>query len=59
MSDIASRLFEFMEDEARSGSMDFGCVTPEYVYRIFGGQFSMEEIENGITEIKNQGFLGR
>ena len=32
--DIVVRLNEFMEKEARSYSMDFGCVTPEYVYRM-------------------------
>lgn len=25
-----------MENEARSGSMDFGCITPLYVYRAMG-----------------------
>ena len=36
MEEIVSRLREFLEDEARSGSMDFGCVTPEYVQRMLG-----------------------
>lgn len=30
---IKERLLEFMEIEAHSGSMDFGCITPLYVYR--------------------------
>lgn len=30
---IVSRLREFMDNEARSCSMDYGCVTPLYVYR--------------------------
>ncbi len=42
--DIASRLREFMENEAKSCSMDFGCITPEYVYRMWGGQVPLEEI---------------
>ena len=50
--DIVSRLREFLENEARSGSMDFGCVTPLYVYRMFGGQLSMEDIENGLEELR-------
>lgn len=29
--DIVARLKEFLENEARSCSMDFGCMTPEYV----------------------------
>lgn len=56
--DLISRLKEFMENEARSGSMDFGCITPLYVYRMFGGQYSMEDVENGLREIKNQGAFG-
>lgn len=46
-----------MEHEARSGSMDFGCVTPIYVYRMFGGQYSIEDIESGLMELKKQGFM--
>lgn len=42
--DIASRLREFMENEAKSCSMDFGCITPEYVYRMWGGSVPLEEI---------------
>lgn len=45
MDDIISHLKEFMENEARSCSMDFGCVTPEYVYMMWGGQVPFETIE--------------
>ena len=55
--DVVERLKELMENEARSCSMDFGCVTPVYVYRMWGGQFSMEEIENGLRELRKQGFM--
>ncbi len=53
--ELIDRLKEFIEDEARSGSMDFGCITPLYVYRMWGGQFSMEDIENGLAELRKQG----
>ena len=56
--DLINLLKEFMEDEARSGSMDFGCITPLYVYRMFGGQYSMDDIENGLAELRKQGFFG-
>ena len=56
--DIVSKLREFMEQEARSCSMDFECVTPLYAYRMFGGQFSMDEIENGFLDLKRQGAFG-
>ena len=42
---IAEKLRQFMENEARSCSMDFGRVTPEYVYRMWGGKVPFELIE--------------
>ena len=42
---LIQRLERFLEDEARSGSMDFGCITPLYVYRMWGGEVSLEKIE--------------
>lgn len=56
MEYIVSRLREFMENEARSGSMDFGCITPEYVCRMWGGYVSKEEIAVALKELKSSGF---
>ena len=50
--DIVARLREFMDNEAKSCSMDFGCVTPEYVYRMWGGTVKVEEIEEAMKEVK-------
>jgi len=50
--EIIERLREFMENEARSCSMDFGCVTPEYVYRMWGGSVSMEVIEEAMAALR-------
>ena len=50
--DIVTRLREFMENEAKSCSMDFGCVTPEYVHRMWGGTVVLEEIEKAMREIR-------
>ena len=44
-SDLVMRLRKFMENEARSCSMDFGCITPLYVYRMWGGSVPLNEIE--------------
>ena len=52
--DLIDRLKEFMENEARSGSMDFGCVTPIYVYRMWGGSVAIEEIEEAMAEVKRK-----
>lgn len=54
---ITCRLRDFLEDEARSGSMDFGCVTPLYVYRMWECTVPMEDIESGLMELKEQGFI--
>ena len=51
--DIVDRLKSFLESEARSCSMDFGCVTPQYVYRMWGGTVALEDIGAGLKEIKN------
>ena len=48
MFDMVEKLREFMENEARSCSMDFGCVTPVYVYRMWGGQVPLYEIEEAL-----------
>jgi hypothetical protein len=50
-TDLISRLQEFMENEARSCSMDFGCVTPLYVYRMWGGNTPLKEIEEAMAVI--------
>lgn len=41
-----------MEDEARSCSMDFGCVTPNYVYRSWGGAVAIEDIAAAMKQVK-------
>ena len=45
---LITRLQEFIECEARSCSMDPGCITPEYVYRMWGGAVPFDEIEEAI-----------
>ena len=49
---IIEKLREFMENEARSCSMDYGCVTPVYVYRMWGGAVSIDEIAIALDEVK-------
>ena len=52
---LAQRLDEFMENEARTCSMDFGCITPEYVYRMWNGSVALEDIEAAMAVIKFHG----
>ena len=56
-SSLVDRLREFIEMEARSGSMDPGCITPLYIYRMWGGSVSMEEIEAGLQELRRGNFF--
>ena len=46
------RLSVFMENETRSCSMDFGGITPLYVYRMWNGSVALEDIEAAMAEIK-------
>ena len=52
MNEIVSRLQQFLESEARSCSMDFGCVTPQYVYRMWGGRVPFNEIEEALNSLE-------
>ena len=54
VEDLAIRLKEFMEHEARSCSMEFGCITSEYVYRMWGGSVAIEEIANAMGLIDKE-----
>ena len=56
LEDIITRLQDFMEQEARSCSMDFGCVTPEYVFRSWGGRVAIDEITTGLIELRRHGY---
>ena len=51
---LRSLLTQFMENEARSCSMDPGCITPEYVYRMWGGSVALEEIERAMEEVRRK-----
>ena len=51
---VVERLQEFIEYEARSCSMDFGCVTPLYVYRCWGGTVAIEDIEKALNVCKRE-----
>ena len=53
---LRSLLTQFIENEMRSCSMDYGCITPEYVQRAWGGRVAIEDITQGLTELRKQGF---
>ena len=51
---VKERLQRFLDDEARSCSMDYGCITPEYIYRMWGGCVSLEDIADALNDIRNK-----
>lgn len=53
-TDLLARLQEFIESEARSCSMDPGCITPEYIYRMFGARVSLEEIKEAMEDVRRK-----
>ena len=50
-SSLVSSLREFIENEGRSCSMDLAGITPEYVYRMWDGTVSLEEIEKALEDL--------
>lgn len=53
--DIIKRLSAFIENETRSCSMDFGGISPEYVFRMWGKTVSIEDIKEGFKELQKRG----
>ncbi len=51
-NNLIDRLYSFIENEARSCSMDYGCITPLYVYRMWGGQVPLKDISIVFDEMK-------
>ena len=51
-SNLTERLRQFLDNEARSCSMDPACITPLYIYRMWGGQVALKDIEAALNEIK-------
>ena len=47
-TELKKRLQDFMEQEARSCS----CITPEYVFRMWGGQVPLNEIEEALKSLE-------
>ena len=50
--ELLYQLKRFLDDEAKACSMDYGCITSEYVSRIWGGRLYLEDIEVAMKEVK-------
>jgi len=52
--EVKERLQLFIENETRSCSMDYGCITPLYVFRMWGGVVALDKIEAAFEELKGK-----
>lgn len=50
-TELITRLRDFIEMEARSGSMDPALITPDYVYRMWGGAVELGDIETAMKAL--------
>jgi len=50
--EIKERIDEFIEHEGRSCSMDIAGITPEYVYRMWGGKVPQKDIVAAMTSMQ-------
>lgn len=57
-AELVARLREFIKMESRSGSMEPTLITPEYVYRMWGGAVSLEDIKNALDDLKANNKVG-
>ena len=48
--ELKQKIKDLITFEARSCSMDPALVTPEYVFRMWGGKVPLEEIEAAMAE---------
>ena len=52
-SSLEERLQSFIECEGKSCSFDPELITPEYVYRMWGGQVAIEDIATAMEEVRS------
>ena len=52
--EVVERLREFIEVEARSGSMEPALITAEYVFRMWGGAVSLDDIEAALAVVRGE-----
>lgn len=53
---LEERLQSFIESEGKSCSFDPELITPEYVFRMWGGSVAIDEITTGLTELRRHGY---
>ena len=51
---LYNRLKDFIECEGKSCSFDLELITPEYVYRMWGGSVAIEDIATAMEELRGK-----
>ena len=51
---LEERLQSFIESEGKSCSFDSELITPEYVYRMWGGAVAIEDIATAMEEVRRK-----
>ena len=51
-STLYNRLRDFIECEGKSCSFDLELITPEYVYRMWGGAVAIEDIATAMEDVR-------
>ena len=49
---LKERLQSFIESEGKSCSFDPELITPEYVYRMWGGAVAIEDIATAMEDVR-------
>lgn len=49
---LEERLQSFIESEGKSCSFDPELITPEYVYRMWGGAVAIEDIATAMEDVR-------
>lgn len=57
MNSIVERLQEFIEQEGKSCSFDPELITPEYVYRMWGGTVAIKDIATTMVEVRSNNIV--
>ena len=52
---LKERLQSFIESEGKSCSFDPELITPEYVYRMWGGAVAIEDIATAMEDVRTKG----
>ena len=54
---LKERQQSFIKCEGKSCSYDPELITPEYVYRMWGGSVAIDVIATGMMELRKNGFM--